>query len=209
MSQPEGYVTPDGMGGYDYVYQYKDHLGNIRLSYVDDGNGGLEIVEENNYYPFGLKHKGYNQGTSALGNDVAQKWSFLGQERQDEFGLNWLTFRYRNYMPDVGRFFGSDPISEEFFSISNYQFAHNSPIWKIELEGLEGQPLSWIDVLNIEPVEYKQSSRLGNKILVSTTTLTANGEVPTSSSNKNITTLTLGKNVEQSHVTDHSAVVIS
>ncbi len=21
---------------------------------------GLEIIEENNYYPFGLKHKGYN-----------------------------------------------------------------------------------------------------------------------------------------------------
>ncbi|MBW8201954.1 hypothetical protein K1F36_19185, partial [Muricauda sp. W52] len=89
FGQSEGYVTPDGMNGYDYVYQYKDHLGNIRLSYVEDGNGGLEIVEENNYYPFGLKHKGYNDnGISPLGNDVAQKWKFLGVERQEEFGLN-------------------------------------------------------------------------------------------------------------------------
>lgn len=23
---PEGYATPNGSGGYDYVYQYKDHL---------------------------------------------------------------------------------------------------------------------------------------------------------------------------------------
>src|SRR5690606_22156297 len=25
----EGYVTPDGQGGYDYVYNYFDHLGSI------------------------------------------------------------------------------------------------------------------------------------------------------------------------------------
>ncbi len=36
FSHPEGYVDVDG--GYKYVYQYKDHLGNIRLSYQDTGN---------------------------------------------------------------------------------------------------------------------------------------------------------------------------
>ena len=60
---PEGYATPNGSGGYDYVYQYKDlpiaiGMGNIRLSYSDANYDGLisatsEIVEENNYYPFG------------------------------------------------------------------------------------------------------------------------------------------------------------
>ena len=28
ITHPEGYIEPDGAGGYDYVYQYKDHLGN-------------------------------------------------------------------------------------------------------------------------------------------------------------------------------------
>ncbi len=55
----EGYVEPSG-STYSYVYQYKDHLGNIRLSYQDKNNDGTitaatEIVEENNYYPFGLE----------------------------------------------------------------------------------------------------------------------------------------------------------
>ena len=36
INHPEGYIEPDGAGGYDYVYQYKDHLGNIRLSYSDN-----------------------------------------------------------------------------------------------------------------------------------------------------------------------------
>ncbi|SNY94785.1 hypothetical protein [Flagellimonas pacifica] len=65
FNTPEGYTTPDGNGGYDYIYQYKDHLGNVRLSYMDD-NGTLEIVEESNYYPFGLEHKGCNNVVTLL-----------------------------------------------------------------------------------------------------------------------------------------------
>lgn len=74
-----------------------------------------------------------------------------------ELGLDWLTFRYRNYMPEVGRFFGVDPVSGEYMSISTYQFAHNSPIWKIELEGLEGGTTTDSsgqgDIGNHEPVK--------------------------------------------------------
>ena len=48
----------------DYVYQFKDHLGNVRLTYQDKNNSGFvyhlnEIISENNYYPFGLTHRGY------------------------------------------------------------------------------------------------------------------------------------------------------
>ncbi|SNZ01914.1 hypothetical protein [Flagellimonas pacifica] len=68
FNHPEGYAASDGNGGYYYVYQYKDHLGNVRLSYMDD-NGTLEIVEENNYYPFGLERIGYN-------NSIIPKPSF-------------------------------------------------------------------------------------------------------------------------------------
>lgn len=69
---PEGYVELKN-NQYLYTYQYKDHLGNVRLTYRDgyknhpteenlkDGIIQVtEIIEENNYYPFGLKHKGYN-----------------------------------------------------------------------------------------------------------------------------------------------------
>ncbi|UKB86104.1 hypothetical protein LF887_10905 [Chryseobacterium sp. MEBOG06] len=47
-----------------YIYNYTDHLGNVRLSYFNNGSG-IEVLEENNYYPFGLKHEGY---TPLLGN---------------------------------------------------------------------------------------------------------------------------------------------
>lgn len=160
FAHAEGYVEPNG-NNFDYVYQYKDHtstslsagLVNTRLSYQDkDGNGSIEpnteIVEEKNYYPFGLEHKGYNN----VVNGREHPYGFLNQEEQNELGLNWLTFRYRNYMPEIGRFFGVDPVSEDYMSISTYQFAHNNPIWKIELEGLEGVPVDGFDQVNHEPV---------------------------------------------------------
>ena len=44
FSTPEGYVEPKDPNnlalGYNYIYQYKDHLGNVRLSYSDMNNDG-------------------------------------------------------------------------------------------------------------------------------------------------------------------------
>lgn len=50
---------------------------------------------------------------------------------------------------------GIDPIAEEYMSISTYQFAHNNPVWKIELEGLEGKETQGKDLMNHEPIKVK------------------------------------------------------
>jgi len=88
---------------------------------------------------------------SANVNSVAQNFTYLGQEEQNELGLNWLTFRHRNYMPEIGRFFGVDPVAGDYVTISPYQFAHNNPVWKIELEGLEGMERFGVDLINAPP----------------------------------------------------------
>ena len=60
----EGYVKNTFVSGanrFNYVYNYTDHLGNVRVSYGQDPvTQAVKILEENNYYPFGLKHKNYN-----------------------------------------------------------------------------------------------------------------------------------------------------
>ena len=59
----EGYVkyTSGATNPFDYVFNYTDHLGNIRLSYgINPATALLTKIEENNYYPFGLKHGTYN-----------------------------------------------------------------------------------------------------------------------------------------------------
>ncbi len=128
----EGYVKNTG-GNYSYVFQYKDHLGNIRLSYAKNPQTQvLEIIDENNYYPFGLKHKGYNDYIA-----TNNKYKYQGQERQDELGLDWDSFKYRNYDPAIGRFMSLDPLSEDYSYQSPYAFCENTPIAFRELEGLE------------------------------------------------------------------------
>jgi RHS repeat-associated protein len=57
----EGYIRVTDETNFNYVYNYTDHLGNIRLSYAKDPETNtLKILEQNHYYPFGLKHENYS-----------------------------------------------------------------------------------------------------------------------------------------------------
>lgn len=78
-----------------YMYNYTDHLGNTRLNYANSG-AGTEIIEESNYYPFGLKDEGYN----VLAGNPAYKYKYNGKELQEK-GMH--DYRARFYMPDLGR----------------------------------------------------------------------------------------------------------
>src|SRR5690554_6073220 len=64
-------------------------------------------------------------------------YKFQGQERQDELGLNWDSFKYRNYDYAIGRFMSIDPLAEDYSYQSVYQFASNQPVHAQEIEGLE------------------------------------------------------------------------
>ncbi|MGG7469256.1 DUF6443 domain-containing protein [Chryseobacterium arthrosphaerae] len=110
-----------------YVYHYTDHLGNTRLSYSKNG-AGAEIIEENNYYPFGLKHEGYNV---LLGNP-AYKYKYNGKELQ-ETGM--YDYGARFYMPDIGRWGVVDPKAELMRRWSPYNYAFDNPIRFIDPDG--------------------------------------------------------------------------
>ncbi|HFK5510029.1 TPA: RHS repeat domain-containing protein, partial [Elizabethkingia anophelis] len=133
--------VPTSEGYYDvvknkYIYNYTDHLGNVRLSYTKGASGGAEIIEENNYYPFGLKHQGYN--SSSLANNAYQ-YKYQGQELQEN---GWYSFKWRNYIPELGRFFNVDPLAEKFPYNSTFAFSENAVIAHRELEGLEKVPVN-------------------------------------------------------------------
>ena len=114
-------------------------MGNVRLSYSDsDGNGSIdastEIIEEKNYYPFGLKHKGYNSNINGVSNKYKD---FQGQELTEDLGLNVHEWKYRISDPAIGRFWQVDPLAEDYEWMTTYQFSSNQPIHAPELEGLE------------------------------------------------------------------------
>ena len=144
FNTPEGYVAVEPNDEYSYIYQFKDHLGNIRLSYTDDPSnpGTATIIEENNYYPFGLKHKGYNMGgDNSLGNDLAQKWKFGGKELDESLNgiLNSYDFGARNYDPELGRWMNIDPLAEKMRRHSPYNYAFDNPILFMDPDGMAPQ----------------------------------------------------------------------
>jgi RHS repeat-associated protein len=80
-----------------------------------------------------LLQKGYNGSINGIDN----KYKYNGKELQDELGLNWDSFKYRNYDYGIGRFMSIDPLSEEYAYNSPYAFAENKLGMGRELEGLE------------------------------------------------------------------------
>jgi RHS repeat-associated protein len=144
IAQPEGYIYKDATG-YRYVYQYKDHLGNNRLSFMRNA-GTTAIVKETNYYPFGLTHRGYNNLTTSLGSAGAKKYQYNGKlersgnpalagELQEDFGLDWYDYGARFYDAGLGRFMVQDVFAEKYVSMSPYQYAANNPVNLIDING--------------------------------------------------------------------------
>lgn len=162
----EGYVDVTDIGSitsFNYVYQYKDHLGNVRLNYTfDKDNNAIVVLSESNYYPFGLRHKGYNETELQYRNNggdlgikprptpeeemggltkMPDNYKYQEQERQEELGLNWDSFKWRNYDYAIGRFMSIDPLAEKYAYQSPYNFSENRVIDARELEGLEAEIL--------------------------------------------------------------------
>jgi RHS repeat-associated protein len=176
----EGYVNvsksdlKEVSAAFNYVFNYTDHLGNIRLSYSQDPSTNvLKVIEENHYYPFGLKHTGYNSDKMMLVKEASvlkikpvpplfktsYNYRFQSQEFQEELGLNAYFFRYRTYYPDLGRFLQVDPVAESYVYNSTYAFAENRVIESIDLEGKE----SWYTQDGSLATGNKQSGPLSAK----------------------------------------------
>src|SRR5690606_15458214 len=147
---PEGYVELKN-NQYLYTYQYKDHLGNVRLTYRDgyknhpteenlkDGIIQVtEIIEENNYYPFGLKQKGHNDlaDYSAVNK---YKYAYGGKELSDELGVDLYDFGARNYDPALGRWLNVDPLAENSRRWKQYNYAYNNHIYIVVPDGIQSR----------------------------------------------------------------------
>jgi len=152
-----GYVSHVS-GSYQYVYNYTDHLGNIRLSYGwDSAEAKLKIMEENHYYPFGMKHANYNTHTlSAMKMEegsvmtlkamaapstpkpvMGYNYKYNGKEYQDELGLNLYDYGARNYDAAIGRWMNMDPMAEKYRRWSPYNYCVDNPVYFIDPDGME------------------------------------------------------------------------
>jgi RHS repeat-associated protein len=134
----------------DYEYFLKDQLGNIRVVFnkkpLPEPNNIPKLLSTDDYYPFGLT---FNSKIGSPRND----YRFQGQEHQDDFLINWSSFKWRNHQPDIGRFFNIDPLAHKYVHNSPYAFSENKLINMIELEGLEAVPKNIVVKFNAGVVD--------------------------------------------------------
>jgi len=147
-------------------------VGNPTHFYIDNvyaSTGEPEIVEENNYYPFGLKHKGYNN----VVNGVDHPYGFGGKEEQNELGLGWLDVTARNYDPALGRWMNLDPLAEDMRRHSPYNYAFDNPIYFMDYDGMEpsdrwkrGQDgtLTWVNNDGGDTTDYVDNVDAGGNV---------------------------------------------
>ncbi|WP_326983769.1 DUF6443 domain-containing protein [Chryseobacterium sp. MYb264] len=151
-----GYVlqfVPNSEGYFDfvknkYIYNYTDHLGNVRMSYLNNGSG-IEVLDESNYYPFGLMHIRSSFSSGML----SYTYRYNGKELQRETGM--YDYGARFYMPDLGRWGVVDPFAEQMTRHSPYNYAFNNPIRFIDPDGRMSMEFD-------DPIYNKKGEKIGD-----------------------------------------------
>lgn len=137
------------------TYELTNHLGNV-LATISDRKIGrdvnsdgiidyfeADVVSAQDYYPFGMQMP---DRTTASGS---YRYGFNAKENDGEVkgSGNQIDYGERIYDPRGGRFLSVDPLTKDYPELTPYQFASNTPIAAIDIDGEEaGIPMNGVGV---------------------------------------------------------------
>jgi len=101
-------------------------IGNVRVTFDVQNNNTADIVQEDSYYPFGMRQAGLSY--SQLPDDENNKYLYNGKELQEDFGLDWYDYGARFYDAELGRWHVPDALAEQAPGWSPYRYAFNNPV---------------------------------------------------------------------------------
>ncbi|WP_207513820.1 TIGR02594 family protein [Longitalea luteola] len=151
----------------DKLFELSNHLGNVLVT-VNDKKLGVsannsivdyfnpQVVSAQDYYPFGMLQPGrsYNAGGYRYGfNGKENDNEVKGVGQQQDYGM-------RFYDPRLGKFLSVDPLTKEYPELTPYQFASNTPIAAIDLDGEEAKVITVLHgtndqvILKTEKTDY-------------------------------------------------------
>ena len=112
--------------GLEPRYFITDHLGSVRVVVNDQG----EVLEQNDYYPFGLR---WENAESPITDN---RYRYNGKEEQSFVSVPYIDYGARMYDPKYGiRWTGVDPLSEKYLNLSPYAFCAGNPIKFVDPNG--------------------------------------------------------------------------
>ena len=118
-----GRITRNSSGTYTVQYHITDHLGSVRV--VLDQN--MAILEQNDYYPFGLRHPNASLKTTA------NRYRYNGKEEIPS--TNTSDYGARQYSAEFCQWMQVDPLAEKYYSNSAYGFCAGNPISNVDIDG--------------------------------------------------------------------------
>ncbi len=118
---------------FKFEYFIKDHLGNVRVVFGDNGSGNAELLQEDHYYPYGMTLGGLSYNAGVPHN----KYQYNGKEIQAGHNLNWYAYGFRMMDPQLGRWHVVDAMAENNITTSPYAYVQNNPVNYIDLLGLD------------------------------------------------------------------------
>jgi RHS repeat-associated protein len=119
--------------GYVYIY-YSNEEATLLDVFFDDfkvEHIKSPVIQMDDYYPFGLTFNSYSRE-----NTTPNMYQYNGKEKQDELDLGWLDYGARMYMPEIGRWGATDPLSEKYRRWSPYTYAVDNPLRFIDPDGM-------------------------------------------------------------------------
>jgi RHS repeat-associated protein len=119
-----------------YYYHLKDHasatlstgLGNVLAVVSPTVTNSLEVLQTNDYFPFGMSMS-KNSTTTPY-----NKYKYNGKEEQEMPG-KWLDYGARFYDAQLGRWHSVDPLAQSYDNTSSYAYVLNNPINAIDPDG--------------------------------------------------------------------------
>jgi RHS repeat-associated protein len=133
-------ATPKRKLGYKN-FELSNHLGNVLVTVSDrkleKNTGGnldwyvADVRTTSDYSAFGAPLVGRSYTSTSY------RYGFNGKETDSETGTQ--DYGMRIYNPALGKFLSVDPITANYPELTPYQFASNSPIIGVDLDGLELQ----------------------------------------------------------------------
>ena len=123
------------------LYELNNHLGNI-LAVINNKKVGIkiafntvnyfnpEVISASEYYSGGMQMPARHLSTG-----VQYQYGFNGKEKDKE--VVQYDYGFRIYDPRLVRFKSVDPLTKEYPELTPFQFASNTPIQAIDLDGLE------------------------------------------------------------------------
>jgi RHS repeat-associated protein len=102
----------------------------VRVIFIKKTNGNAVATQETHYYAHGLQQAGIGFDSST------NEYFYNGKELQEEAGLQYLNYGWRQLDPQLGIWHSPDKLAEMYPSMSPYCYGGNNPINNIDIAGL-------------------------------------------------------------------------